>query len=99
MEESLKSELVILLRKYAERTIELKPEISWNNYETVTERMNSIADQIEHGTYNLSHFWFSDFNGKSPCGEVLEYINMLFPELKELSYVISDKIKEIEELT
>ena len=99
MKESLKSELAILLRKYADRTNELKPEISWNNYEIVTKQMNSIADQIEHGTYNLSHFWFSDFNGKSPHGEVLEYINMLFPELKELSFLIGDKIQEIEKLT
>ena len=97
MKSTKKKELVNLLRKYSDRVNELQPDISWNSYEIVTERMNSIANQIEKDTYNLSNFWFSDFNGKSPHGEVLEYINMLFPELKELSYTIGDKIKEIEE--
>jgi len=96
MKESKKIELVNLLRKYSDRVNDLKPDISWNSYEIVPERMNSIANQIEKDTYNLSNFWFSDFNGKSPHGEVLEYINMLFPELKELSYIIEGKIKEIE---
>jgi hypothetical protein len=98
MKGTKKIELVNLLRKYSDRVSELKPDISWNSYEIVTERMNSIANHIDKGTYDLANFWFSDFNGKSPHGEVLEYINMQFPELKELTYRIGDKIKEIEEL-
>ncbi|MFC4873516.1 hypothetical protein [Negadavirga shengliensis] len=101
MDRNRLQDLVFLLREYVERIHELKPAISWNTYEIVPEKMNSIVNKIENEieqqktTYDLCNFWFSDFNGKSPEGEVLEYVNMMYPELKELKHKIEHKIQEI----
>jgi len=80
-----------LLKEYSSKVLELKPEISWGNPNELTDRMNQVSERISKDNYDLKKFYFSDFNGKSPQGEIWEYLDSKHPDLKK----ISNEIREI----
>ncbi|TLX72828.1 hypothetical protein E9993_16950 [Labilibacter sediminis] len=94
-------ELSELLREYINKVEEIKPEISWGSYDTLIDRMKVVANKIEQdikncsNTYNLDNFYFSDFNGKSPQGEIWEYLNGIYPVLKIIGDNIRNKFTEL----
>ena len=81
--------LADLLIEYSKKIIEINPEIDWGNVHELKDRMKDIAKKIYTTKYDFKNFYFSDFNGKSPQGEMWEYLDSRYPELKE----IGDKIK------
>lgn len=94
-------ELAELLRKYIIKVEELKPEISWGNYDILIDRMGTVANRIEQDlksnthNYKIGNFYFSDFNGKSPQGETWEYLDGIYPDLKIIGENIRNKFTEL----
>lgn len=71
------------------------PSPDWNNNsQELTNRIDEVKMKILNGTYVYNSFFFSDFNGKSPHGELWEYFRGLSEELKEIFNHLSKLIEE-----
>ena len=71
------------------------PAPDWNkNTKELTDRIDEVKLKILNGTYVYNSFFFSDFNTKSPQGELWEYFRGLSKELKETFNKLSKLIEE-----
>ena len=68
-------ELADLLIDYSKQITIINPEIDWGNVDELKHRMETVANRIYSEQCDLRNFYFSDFNGISPQGEIWEYLD------------------------
>ena len=100
----LVKEFVSLLRSFASEIEKLNPVFDWGKYEELTGQISIVADIIERELhenkleFEFDRFHWRYFNGKSPQGEIWDYLSWNYPDLKELSNHIDQKLTEIQSL-
>lgn len=84
-----------LLIEYSNKVKKLDPQIEWGNPNLLVNKMKTVSEKISAGEYEIKQF-FTDFNTKSPQGEMWQFLDSQYPELKEIGGQIRKKVEKLE---